>query len=61
MYLNFFLNNKTTKTEKKVDVVAWPEIKLKLCGLIKVLKESLICGSLLGRNLAVLSLIRFTN
>ena len=40
MYLYFSLNNKIVKTEKKVEVVAWPEMKLKLFGLINVLKRS---------------------
>ena len=50
MYLYLSLSKRTVKTEKNVEVVAWPDMKLKLCGFINILKRCLISGSLLGLN-----------
>ena len=61
MYLYFSLNKRTVKTEKNVDVVAWPDMKLKLCGFINILKRCLISGSLLGLNLSTEFFIKFVN
>ena len=61
MYLYLSLSKSTVKTEKNVEVVAWPDMKLKLCGFINILKRCLISGSLLGLNLSTESLIRFVN
>lgn len=61
MYLYLSLSKRTVKTEKNVEVVACPDMKLKLCGFINILKRCLISGSLLGLNLSTESLIRFVN
>ena len=61
MYLYWFLNNRNTNTEKAIDVVACPDVKLKLLGLIKVLNKWLILSSLLGLKREKVTRIKLVN